>query len=1112
MQSYKDLLRDIKDGNSSSFERIFRGWPFDCSGYSYGAPPLFNAVASSICEDSKADDIRIQELLHAQPPGYEQAVEAAKERISGREKILQLLCNHLQVAHLINASDLRSGLTPIQIALEANDTNLINTLFRKGVNPASKLKVGGVEHCTLFMKALDCAEEGRSVELLEGVARGSTSRKLFESEPGEKARHKIKSQFMEYILGLNENYKISLPVLYSSSGACKNIFHSIIEKKDTRALSWLKRLLLSENPIIEEVEKISKELGLPADLADRILKDTKESNAGFVKHRSKTCAADLILNSPAMEYSPLELSLKTLSAPEELPFVMQVPIKKIDGKGYKTVGEALEEVGSEEAHHVLRACVKFATPNLLKDLFLGDKGRARLDVLCELHMDGDGKITDQKCISVLASNAPEKLAGLVRESTVEVGKALPVLAIYGTPQVLQGIEAHITTEALKKENADGLNALEVAITSGNHTFAEWILTKLENDLNSLAGGELISLQNKTDRILAKAHKESGGNLLHLAAQHAPQLLKQILRLSTNSNHLLGSKDSKGLLAAHYQTSEKSLLDGLKPLIEERLERPVQEAELKADVELHAAIANGDKSALEKLFILKSENVYKVIDTVDGGKSILEVAAESKQPDLVRYILQEHKKLQAKSQNECKEIEIQLSAIEGMQQQQGMEAKIRELRMAKEQKSELQQSRGKMLSQQASKTVLGVLSKQAESSWHVDILGMADSLADLSEDEYVASALDASMNPVVTAIQSGNNPVAEKILAASPRFADESLKELLVEKGSGNGLLKYGFGVSALYDRRYSPPEKSESKIQFDVSAAAENVVRSETEKYRSAVSDRFMGKGVLLPYAHAVSKDTNSAENLKDKLNDIKDGDPTLLSVQSADGHNLGTLIAAFGNIAQWKSYANKYKKLKASDKGDPSPIGDMSAKIGSPAQAVLLAKYFAHSDDMRRHKDLMFDHFMIHYPQSTLLQNGEGDNLLHTIVRCEDLDALQAVMEHDSHTIQDLISGLKQRNNGGKSVLELALHLNNAAMLKCIIENSMARGGTDAACSLLLDCRLLHDAVLNGNRVMVKLLAELQRMLNIALSPGECTWKDSWILRSVIRLRSRLKLEMRIY
>ncbi|WP_448605936.1 ankyrin repeat domain-containing protein [Neorickettsia risticii] len=628
--------------------------------------------------------------------------------------------------------------------------------------------------------------------------------------------------------------------------------------------------------------------------------------------------------------------------------------------------------------------------------------------------------------------------------------------------------------------------MELAIANDDPACVDAILQSLQGTLATASTQEEVSAnQECIDRLLTRVGKISGKAVLHFAAEKAPELVDRILDLSSNGEALLGIKDARGLLPVHHNRDIEAFY---RPLCEKKYgvsdtgPTAAQIDDLKESVILHKKIADGDKSVLQTLFLEDESNVYRCIDTAGGTKSILEVAAESGRSDLVRFILLEHKKLQEKSQNKCKELEAELEKIAVLQIPE-MREKFNDLEAERMFQDGMQRARSDSMSSHANATLLRVLSTQEPQDWHQEVINSAD----LREETLVATLLDSGANPLVTAVQSGNNPVAQKILSEAKECADDDLKDSLIKNQDVVGLLRYGFGSAGLYDATSTPSkDPGKYKAEFEPSRAAFALVREEMNVLRAQVTSKFSGKGALLTYAHALSMDTPEADNIKDKLNGFEDGDGALLSVRSPDGHNIGTLIAAFGGIAQWQAYANKYSKLKAADSGGVSPAANVSADIGSPFQVALLAKHFANSGPEKRRRAILFDYLVQHYLDDVFTPNVNGENLLHTAVRCNDVEVLELMLTHAAYTSTVTFSALNQRNGAGRNVLELAVYMDNASMVKVILESVLARHGAGATSTLLLKSHLLHTAVATNNEAMLKLIASMQKMLNVITAPEQ--------------------------
>ncbi|ABD46277.1 ankyrin repeat domain-containing protein [Neorickettsia sennetsu] len=1082
---YNKLLDAISCGNYSLFSQLTKRVDFDYSGSPYNGVSAFNAVVSAICIETPKDERDIADLLPVQTKESSTAIAGLRARITGREEIFADLCKHLRVNSLINLADFGTGLTPVQVALAANNTTLINRLFANGALRSARCEIDRVSGCTLFMKALSCASGTASVEMLKAVARGTAN--IRQLTTTGKTDRQIVNDLCNYFRSLASNYEEALAVLMSSDGDGKNLYHRALEKNDPEALQWLNKLFLSEKPIIEEAEELLNNLSLSSKYKTQILQSVRYSNDKFTRIRKAIGAADVIFNMPCGELTPTEFIVSNIPSQDAGEFARNAMIGNSDGSGYMSLAEIVD--GGTDPADLIKladAMVRCAPENVCARFFAGHSGSVLLKKLCDFYEKRDGSINEKAFIDFLIKIAFPSCLEFVTEGRINVEDILHGVVETRDPNRIAGIAALASPKSWEHENKAGCNPLELAIANEDPDCFAAILQSLEGALVAASTQEELSAHRECiDRLLAGVGKTSGKAALHFVVDKAPQLIGMILNLSSDGEALLRVKDARGLLPVHHNANINAFYQ---PLYEKKFCKPITEAtanqinDLKESVVLHKKIADGDKSVLQTLFLQDESNVYKCIDTAEGTKSILEVAAESGRPDLVKFILLEHKKLQEKSKNKCKDVEAELEQLTAFQTPEVQE-KIGDLEAERTLQEGMQRARSDAMCRHANETLLRVLSTQNPQDWHQEVMDAAD----LREETLVATLLDSGANPLVTAVQSGNNPVAQKILSEAKECANDDLKDSLIKNQDVTGLLKCGFGSSSLYDATYTPlRDPGKDKAEFEPSVAAVALIREEMNTLRKQVTSKFSGKGVLLTYAHAISMDTPEAENIKDKLNGFEDGDKGLLSVCSPDGHNIGTLIAAFGGIAQWQAYANKYSKLKSADSGGVSPAVNVSADIGTPLQVALLAKHFANNGPEKRRRSLLLDYLLQHHLDDVFIPNVNGENLLHTAVKCSDMEVLDLMLTHAIYTSTTTFSALNQRNGAGRTVLELAVYMDNASALKIIVESVLARHGAGAASALLLESRLLHTAVATNNDAMLKLIASVQKMLNVITAPDQ--------------------------
>ncbi|ACT69449.1 hypothetical protein ACJZTR_02035 [Neorickettsia risticii] len=400
---YNKLLDAISCGNNSLFSQLTRRVEFDYSGAAYDEVPLFNAVVSAICIETPKDEKSIADLLSVRTKESATAIAGLKARIAGREEIFGDLCKHLRVNSLINLADFATGLTPIQIALDANNVTLVNRLFVNGALRDARCDIDGVSGCTLFMKALSCASSKTSVEMLKAVARGTSDvRQLTTTDKTDK---QLVSDLRSYFHSLASNYEEALAVLISSDCDGKNIYHRAIQKNDSEALQWLKNLLLSEKPIIEEAQELLDDINLSSKYKTQILQSARYANDRFVRRRKAVGAADVVFNMPCEGLTPTEFIVSNMPFQAAEEFARNAMIGSSAGSTYMSLAEIVDGgTDSPELIEIADAMVRCAPENVCAKFFAGRSGSILLRKLCDFCEKRDGAISEKSLIAFLIKN------------------------------------------------------------------------------------------------------------------------------------------------------------------------------------------------------------------------------------------------------------------------------------------------------------------------------------------------------------------------------------------------------------------------------------------------------------------------------------------------------------------------------------------------------------------------------------------------------------------------------------------------------------------------------------------------------------------------------------
>ncbi|QHD65218.1 hypothetical protein [Neorickettsia findlayensis] len=397
---YNKLLDAISGGNYSLFSQLTKRVQFDYSGAAYDEMPLFNAVISAICVETPKDEKSITDLSAIQTQESAAAIAGLRARIGGRQEIFMDLCKHLRVNSLINFADFKSGLTPVQIALDANNPSLINQLFANGALRTAKCDIDGVPGCTLFMKALNCAHTGDSVEMLKAVARGTADLKCL-ATTGKRDKQ-IVGDLCNYFRSLALNYEEALAVLVSSNCNGENIYHMMLQKSDSEALQWLNNLLLSEKPLIEEAQELLNGLNLSSKYKTQILQSARYANDKFVRRRKAVGAADVIFNMPCGGLTPMEFVVSNIPSQNAEGFATNAMIKSSTGSSYVSLAEIVDGgVDPSGLINLADAVLRCAPEAICAKFFDTCSGHAFLTKLCDSYEKRDGAVTEKSFIAFL---------------------------------------------------------------------------------------------------------------------------------------------------------------------------------------------------------------------------------------------------------------------------------------------------------------------------------------------------------------------------------------------------------------------------------------------------------------------------------------------------------------------------------------------------------------------------------------------------------------------------------------------------------------------------------------------------------------------------------------
>ncbi|KYH12548.1 hypothetical protein [Neorickettsia sp. 179522] len=394
---YNKLLDAISGGNHALFAQLTQRVHFDYSGVAYDAMSLFHAVTSAICVETPKDEQSITDLSAIQTRESAAAIAGLRGRISGRKEIFADLCRHLRVNSLINFADFKTGLTPLHVALDANDIVVANELFANGALRTAKCDIDGVPGCTLFMKALNCAHAGNSVEMLKAVARGTANVKWLATTG--KTEKQVVADLRNYFRSLELNYEEALAVLVSSNCKGENIYHMMLQKNDSEALRWLNKLLLSEKPLIEEAQELLNGLNLSSKCKTQILQSARHANDKFVRRRKAVGAADVIFNMPCGSLTPTEFIVSNIPSHNAEGFATNAMIKSSTGDAYVSLAEIVD--GGADPSGLINladAMLRCAPEPICARFFDTCSNHAFLKKLCDFYERRDGAVLEQSFI------------------------------------------------------------------------------------------------------------------------------------------------------------------------------------------------------------------------------------------------------------------------------------------------------------------------------------------------------------------------------------------------------------------------------------------------------------------------------------------------------------------------------------------------------------------------------------------------------------------------------------------------------------------------------------------------------------------------------------------
>lgn len=1004
---------------------------------------------------------------------------------------------------LINDKDANGKLPmegAIELAIKHDATDVLTALLKGGAKTDILI---GPEKKSCFQYALELSG---SANIEAAKANFNTTLTILTKGPAQtpnisnklkKYPSQISKEISTLLKARSFEYQKTLRILCQFDGRGNNFFHSAIESGQAEALTWLTDFL-----------KADLFADLPALIADYIGPPTKEEDLQrqkITEEVKKQLANDqaklkeyfakkqkLLLAAPNVAgFSPEDLLVLSNNQDPDFIESFRIILEKPELSFEESLREALEEFKA-----------KYQASN-------------------------GGEITNLKALELLVKNASKSGAGESTLKKLRPDRSLSDILHYAAasgenslvldekvlgplpPQKVIKERLKDTTSLFwKSENGEDYTAFEIALINKNSELIDVLLQQLAEPALKI--------------MLGHTNAKTAENILHIAAQYFPE---KILEIAQKINEVEGNKESlqelsgkknkegktpqeillannQGLIAAQLEDWIKP--EGGKARAPQLFDRPAAETpkfEEHDFKEIYNYAKQGNINEIAKLAQKNPDIIYTSF--LEGGNnnriSVLELAAQNNQGEAVRFIIAEHKKLR----QQLKEIEINIFDLEAeigkitaqiprlleveRRTQQGIIAANEFLKEGKIAEKATLQNKIKEFQGQIQKVALKILPSQPERSWHNEVLQIAALMA-----ETIQTYIDQERkNPLTAAVKSGNSLVIDKLSniktdLAVQKFGDEEKTpyELAEEQGDVETCLKFGQSPEKAYS-----VQKQGSSLAFTETPKPEQMplkksiardygkilIEQDLLELKSAVTEPLVNKGKLLPYVNALLNDDHEGKNFNKKISEIKDKSTDLIKLESGDGHNIATLIAAFGNTSQWEKFEAKYDKLGAKPARKACDL--ITSGLGSPMQVALIAKYHhvqngATAEAAARQR---FIHYLIEAKKPSLeASNAAGDTIFHTIAQCRDLEALQLIF--DDNKLEDIFAALTKRNNKNETALTIAVRGQDLNLLQCITNNFKFAENPRLFQNLILsNSDILHSACLSGNLEMVKLIFGLQ-------------------------------------
>lgn len=383
--------------------------------------------------------------------------------------------------------------------------------------------------------------------------------------------------------------------------------------------------------------------------------------------------------------------------------------------------------------------------------------------------------------------------------------------------------------------------------------------------------------------------------------------------------------------------------------------------------------------------------------------------------------------------------------------------------------------------------MNILPNHKAENWHKDVFDIANLQAQMIQ----AHIAEQEKNPLYDALKNKNDVVADRLNNTDANLMNSTAKnnfnqspaDMLRQNGDVDSLLKYGLSVQGAYNKQHELKKDADNTSDIYLHSKIIDVFKDDLDRYKAPLTQGLSGKGVLTQYTNAIINDDASGKNFKSSLSVIKDKNTALLNI-SGDGNTIGTLVAAFGSVAQWEEYESKYSKLERKSKKFEYPCNDATSILGTPVQSLLIAKKLAKNSADSASRQLLFEHFVTDGALDINVQNQDGENIMHVLAKCSDHCALASILAN--YPSQTICNALVQKDKNGKFPIQTAIAQKDSGFCQVLLQNLKQKLSPTQFRDVLLQGNLVHTAILHKNPVVQNLIFALQKVLNLEITLQE--------------------------